>query len=89
MIFDEFCRQVALGVANLVLIFDPERIVLGGGLIDIGEPLRAGVDRWLAELLLGAEHRPAVEVVLAELGSDANALGAGLLAAELVSGPGG
>jgi glucokinase len=84
VIFDEFCRQVALGMANLVVIFDPQRIVIGGGLTNIGEPLRAGVDRWLAELILGGEHRPPVEVVLAELGSDANALGAGLLAAELI-----
>jgi glucokinase len=86
VIFDDFCREVALGTANLVLIFDPGRIVIGGGLTNIGEPLRAGVDRWLTELLLGAEHRPPVEVVLAELGSDASALGAGLLAAELVAG---
>ena len=87
-IFDDFCRQVALGAANLVVIFDPARIVIGGGLTNIGEPLRAGVDRWLTALLLGGEHRPPVEVVLAELGSDASALGAGLLAAELVAGSG-
>lgn len=89
LIFDEFCRQVALGAANLVLIFDPQRMVIGGGLVDIGEPLREGIDRWLARLLLGAEHRPRVEVVLAELGTDAIGLGAGLLAAELVDGTGG
>lgn len=86
VIFDEFCRQVALGAANLVLIFDPARIVIGGGLTNIGEPLRAGIDRWLVELLLGGDHRPPVEVVLAELGSDASALGAGLLASERVAG---
>ena len=83
---EEWCRQVALGAANLVVIFDPARIVIGGGLTNIGEPLRAGIDRWLVEQLLGGEHRPPVEVVLAELGSDASALGAGLLAAERVAG---
>jgi hypothetical protein len=31
---------------------------------------------------LGAEHRPAVEVQLAELGDDAGALGVALMAAE-------
>lgn len=83
-IFDGFCREVARGVANLVVIFDPERIVLGGGLADIGDPLTEGVARWLDRLLLGAEHRPPVQVVMAELGSDASALGAGLLASELL-----
>ncbi len=85
-IFDEFCRQVAIGAANLVVILDPQRIVIGGGLTNIGEPLRGGIDRWLSEVLLGADHRPPVEVVLAELGSDASALGAGLLAAETING---
>jgi glucokinase len=84
-ILDEFCREVARGAANLVLVLDPQRLVLGGGLVGIGEPLRAGVDRWLHDLLVGADHRPRIEVRLAELGSDANALGAGLLARELLS----
>lgn len=81
-IFDEFCREVARGITNLVMTLDPGRIVLGGGLADIGEPLRAGVDYWLGDLLLGADHRPRPQIVLAELGSDAAALGAALLAAE-------
>jgi len=84
VIFDGFCRDVARGVANLVLILDPERIVLGGGISAVGEPLRHGVQLWLGRLLLGVDHRPPVEVVLAELGPDAGALGAALLAADLV-----
>ena len=84
LVLDGFCREVARGVANLVLVLDLERIVLGGGLADIGEPLRSGVGTWLGELLVGADHRPTVEVVLAELGPDASALGAGLMAADLL-----
>ncbi len=85
-IFDSFCSEVALGVANLVLMLDPESVVIGGGLADIGAPLVDGVGDWLDRLLLGAEHRPHVDVVLAELGSDAGALGAALLAADLLAG---
>jgi glucokinase len=81
-VFDSFCREVARGLTNLVMAFDPERFVLGGGLANIGEPLRAGVDYWLGELLLGGDHRPRPAVVLAELGSDAAALGAALLVLE-------
>jgi hypothetical protein len=36
----------------------------------------------VGDLLLGAEHRPPVEVHLAELGVDAGALGAALLAVD-------
>jgi glucokinase len=79
-ILDDFCREVARGIANLVLILDPQMVVLGGGVAVIGEPLREGVDRWLPELLVGSEHRPAVEIRLATLGPGAGALGAALLA---------
>lgn len=84
VILDEFCREVALGMANLVIVFDPTRIVIGGGVSEVGEPLRAGVERWLHELLLGSDHRPAVEVVMAELGDEAGALGAALMASEQI-----
>jgi glucokinase len=82
IIFDGFCREVARGLVDLVLILDPARIVLGGGIVEVGEPLRLGVERWVGDLLLGAEHRPPVEVHLAELGVDAGALGAALLAVD-------
>ncbi|MBT4785672.1 MAG: ROK family protein [Actinobacteria bacterium] len=83
-IFDGFCRLVAVGVANLVMIMDLERIVIGGGLVQIGEPLRSGIESSLGSMIVGSDHRPPVEVVLAELGPDAGALGAGLMAADLL-----
>ncbi len=83
-ILDGFCREVSQGLANLVLVLDLELVVIGGGLCSIGEPLRAGVEHWLLELLLGSEYRPAVRVVLAELGAEAGALGAALIATEVL-----
>ena len=83
-ILDRFCQEVSQGLANLVLVLDLELVVIGGGLCRIGEPLRAGVEHWLLELLLGSEYRPAVRVVLAELGAEAEALGAALIATEVL-----
>lgn len=85
-VFDRWCREVARGLANLVVVLDTRRIVLGGGLVEVGGPLCSGVADWLARLTPGADSRPTVEVVLAELGSDAGALGAGLLAGDLLAG---
>lgn len=79
-VLDDFCHEVALGVANLVQVLDPARVALGGGVSGLGEPLRAGVEQWLGNLLLGSAHRDPVEVRLAELGDDAGAVGAALLA---------
>ena len=81
-VLDGYCGEVALGMANLVQVLDLARVAIGGGVSAIGEPLRAGVERCLGEVLLGAAHREPVEVRLAELGDDAGAVGAALLAAE-------
>ncbi|MBC2933084.1 ROK family protein [Nocardioides sp. zg-1228] len=44
---DRFCRGVASAVRILGLTIDPERIVLGGGVAELGEPLREQVVRQL------------------------------------------
>ncbi len=81
-VFDRWCTEVARGLANLIVLLDLSRVVLGGGLAEVGEPLRDGVATALADLLPGADARPPVEVVLAQLGPDAGALGAALLASD-------
>ena len=83
VIFDEFCRQVAIGVSNLITVLDAEQIIIGGGLVQIGDLLTSGVEKWLPEFMFGWEYRPEVPIRLAELGIDAGSLGAGLLVHEM------
>ncbi|NYE35242.1 putative NBD/HSP70 family sugar kinase [Nocardioides cavernae] len=47
---DRFCWGVASAVRALGLTIDPERIVLGGGVSEVGEPLRVEVVRQLRAL---------------------------------------
>lgn len=79
-----FAKDVAVGMADLVYVLDPQVIVLGGGLVDLGECLRENVERSLAERILGADYRPKVPVLTAKLGSYAGAIGAAALATDLV-----
>ena len=81
-VLDEFCSYTAVGVANLVHVLDPEMIVIAGGLIDIGEPLVRGIEAWTHRMVLGGEQRRRMQVVPAQLGSRASAIGAALLASE-------
>ena len=81
-VLDEFCCHTAVGVANLVHVLDPEMIVIAGGLIDIGEPLVRGIEAWTHRMVLGGQQRRRVQVVPAQLGSRASAIGAALLASE-------
>jgi glucokinase len=77
-----FAWWLALGLANLANILDPEVIVLGGGLIDAGEVLMAPARRAFVELVEADAERGGVDIRAAALGSRAGAVGAGLLAAE-------
>lgn len=76
----DFGWWAGLGIANLVDLLDPEIVVVGGGLISAGsvllDPLRAAFER----LVLAADHRPRVPIVAAELGEEAGAIGAALIA---------
>ena len=81
----EFGWWVALGIANLVNVLDPEVVVVGGGLAEAGDLLLDPVRDRFDELVLAPEHRPPVRIVAAELGERAGAIGARLLAEELIS----
>ena len=81
-VLDEFCSYTAVGVANLVHALDPEIVVIAGGLVDIGEPLVRGIEAWTHRLVLGGGQRRRVQFVAAQLGSQASAIGAALLASE-------
>ncbi|MCX7620315.1 MAG: ROK family protein [Acidimicrobiales bacterium] len=76
----QFGWWVAIGVANLVNLLDPEIVVIGGRLADAGDLLLEPTRAAYAGLVLAHDHRPDVPIVGAELGADAGAIGAALLA---------
>jgi len=71
-----------LGLCNLIAILDPEIIVVGGGLGSVGEALLGPARRVATDALHGGSHRRLPPIVVAQLGSRANAVGAALRAAE-------
>jgi len=79
-IMARFAWWLALGLANLANAFDPEMIVIGGGLVDAGDVLLAPTRRAFATLVEAGPQRGEVAIVAAALGSSAGALGAALLA---------
>ena len=79
-LLETLARWVALGLANLAMVLDPAVFVVGGGLVRAGELLLGPVRRELGSALPGAGNRPVVDVVAAELGERAGAVGAASLA---------
>jgi len=79
-IFSEVAEDLAFGLSHAVHLFHPQIIVLGGGLSNVGEPLRARVKDSLTGFVMEA-FRPGPEIALSKLGEDAVTVGALVLAA--------
>ncbi len=78
--FEDLGRWLGEGLADLVAIFDPAVIVVGGGVSEAGdlllEPTRTAFRRQLS----GRGHRPEAELRLASLANAAGLIGAADLA---------
>lgn len=78
-VFDTYAGWVALGVANLVNLLDPDVVVLGGGLIATGEELLGRVRSMVAQRFPAASDQRRVPIIGSPGGPEAGALGAALL----------
>lgn len=79
-LLDRYAVNVAIGLAGLANILDPTRIVVSGGLIDLGERLLDPVRHAFAGRIEGADLRPSPDIVAATLGDRAGMIGAAALA---------
>jgi glucokinase len=79
-------RRLGEGVAGLVNVLDPEVVVIGGGVGEAGEVLLGPLREAFIASLEGADVRPEVPILPAQLGNDAGAIGAALLALDTAPG---
>jgi glucokinase len=73
------------GLANLIAIFDPDLVIVGGGLGSVGESLLGPARRVAAEALHGGNHRLLPPILMASAGPRAGAVGAAYLASSIRS----
>ncbi|PWU19002.1 MAG: sugar kinase [Verrucomicrobia bacterium] len=74
-ILDELAADLAFGLSHVIHLFHPQIIVLGGGLSNIGEPLRGTVATALPSFVMDV-FGPSLRVALASLAEDAVPIGA-------------
>jgi len=76
---------LGIGIANLITIFSPERVVIGGGLSRLGERL---LEPARAEVVARCHLTPLdrVQITLAQLGGEAGVIGAALWASQRFDG---
>ena len=78
-VVDMYISYLGCGLANLVNIFQPEIIVIGGGICNEGKYLTDPLDKILQkETYPGAGDRRST-LKIAELGNDAGIIGAAVL----------
>lgn len=76
-------RSLGIGLSNVVNLFDPEIIVLGGGLVQVGEPYLGPARDQLFKMTT-EQHRRPKRLDVTSLGHDAGILGAAALALDLL-----
>jgi len=76
-------RYLGVGIATLVNLFNPEAVVVGGGVAASFELLRPYVERTVRRRAF-AESARVVKIVPSDLGNDATAVGAAMLAKDAI-----
>ncbi|MDB4338614.1 ROK family protein [bacterium] len=77
---------IGLAAVNLIHLLAPDKIILGGGLVEAMEDLIIGTVRKTARQNVMSVYRDRFEVVAAHLGDDAGVMGAAAWAKQEVSG---
>ena len=81
-------RNDAATVASIEAL-NPERIVISGGLVELGDTLLAPVRAAFARRIEGSAYRPRIDIVPAALGEQAGVIGAAARARDLEPGESG
>lgn len=80
-VLDTFTGYLGTGIIDLINIFQPEIICLGGGISKAGTLLTAPVQKMMAKESYTRMSKRQPKIVTASLGNDAGIIGAALLAA--------
>ena len=76
--FERAARFLGIAIANIVLFVAPERVVVGGGVAEVGEPVLGPLRREVERRAANVAPLAKLEIVPAELGPFAGAIGAAL-----------
>lgn len=75
-IVEEYEEYLACGIANVINIFRPSKVIIGGGLAAQRHNLTIPLQEKVNRLCFGGEYGQISEIVTSELGNDAGIIGA-------------
>ncbi len=74
-VFEEIGNYIGIGVSNIINLFDPEVVIISGGISRAGKILFDPIKRTVRERILGLKYRN-LKIVPAKLGDGAGIIGA-------------
>ena len=78
-VIDNYYSYLALGLTNIVNIFQPEILCIGGGICGQGEALRGPIEKLVMAEQYAKSTPNKTKIVIASLGNDAGIIGAAML----------
>lgn len=78
-VVDEYVKYVGCGIANIINIFQPEILCIGGGISKEGDTLLNPVKKYVATEDYAKTNTKQTQIKIAKLGNDAGIIGAAFL----------
>ncbi len=78
-VVEAYEEYLSIGIANLINIFRPEVVILGGGVSAQKEYLTDALQKKVNDMCFGGAHGQVAPIVTSELGNDAGIIGAAYL----------
>ena len=76
--WDEIGTKLGIAMTGLINVFNPDSVIIGGGVADAGEFLFGPIRRTVRERAMEVQKKH-VRILKASLGQDAGLIGAGIL----------
>lgn len=79
LVTDEYVKYLAVGIANVINIFQPDVLCIGGGVCNEGDTLLVPLKKAVKEQVYSKNSEKNTEIVICSLGNDAGIIGAAML----------
>ena len=78
-VVNNYIRYISIGISNMINIFQPELLVIGGGICKEGDYLLNPIKEFCLNETYGSDDISRTEIAIAQLGNDAGIIGAAFL----------
>ena len=76
---EQYVKYLAVGITNVINIFQPDILCIGGGVCNEGDTLLVPLKKAVAEQVYSKRSAKNTEIVICSLGNDAGIIGAAML----------